>query len=399
MQIKTKYQHHQSLNDALFKIGQQYKQCVDQTLDSKQSAENLYQEKTDYSLLAKIEETVRNDAFYQALPEKVQKNMNKTYQRIQYGIQGYERFKTNNFDHDRPDQYVRNWQNNKFSANKTIDHNVRQSLYSTEKAATIANQHEIADSHIHYVNDTSELNKGDVIEIYIPYKKPKEADHYLDRQGQNRYFTVLQTLPNGDIMAASMYGHRQLSPTASKLNYDPNYAYPTSSHVVTALDPDQQRIVQLPKEVINRASDLIAKNEAARYVKPYKPMTHPGIKVLEMNQTNKNKVKQYASFYNKNDKLDIGWQRGKEQIVPVSPKGHRMVNSYFYDTIKNQLQAGTFNHCERIIDNELHTQAAYLKKHTQKEPATKQKITKQTAAKQTAAEFKTKTPAELHMGR
>ena len=343
------------LDEELQAIGMSYIESVDEGIASNQSPADVYHKKTGHSLISKIQETFENNEYVEQFPKTMQTNMSKTYSLVAYQLSSYERFKNNNFS-----KSTEVWQeDSNLSTEKKVHKAVGFSLYKTDIIAEHFKNLNKKNEHIRDLSKFSDLKFGDVIQIYQPYDDnhtKNNTKNNIDRYGQNRFYGVLQKLPNGDVLAVDFRGHRNQSIDSDKLKYDPTYAYPSSKNVSPSLDIGDRLLVQLPKEAIVQGTALREKYEAASYGKPYDNMAPLKIRIYEMSPENVKKMENFKGRINQNG-LDIGWSKNKEKVVPASPKGRRMFNEVFNDNIHYHIKSGTYNKRNALMTQRINRQA------------------------------------------
>ena len=342
-----------ALSKELLGIAVDYSDAVDKAKGTASTANDIYHEKTGHSLLSKIQETVDNSEYGSQLPSKMK--LSKTYELIAYQISAYERYQNNDLS-----KSTEVWETKSdLSKEQKLHKNVGFALYKTN---IIASQFKLLDKkneHIHNLSKFSEIKFGDVIQIYQPYAdghtKPNTKNN-VDRFGQNRFYGIIQKLPNGDFLAVDFRGHRNTSEDSDILKFNPAYAYPSSKNVQPSLDVGDKLLVQLPKEAVAQGTALREKYEAASYGKPFNAMAPLKIRVFEMSPENLNKMKLFKAKINQNG-LDIGWAKDQNKVVPASKKGRRMFNEYFNDNVRFELKSGAYDKRNALMTQRINRQA------------------------------------------
>ena len=352
----------------LIEIGEDYNHIVDNIEKyNDKTPDQVYHDQTGYSLRAHIIEAIQESNAYKTFPKQMIDHMDKTYAITLRQLTAYERFTKNPTVSADEDFAAHRYQqlenpNNKKNRAQLTGKNIAYAVNMMEKIKNINIESENKQAHTKYVDNVSDLRRGDVIQLYKPYqfsKTKKNTKNNLDSLGQNRFYGVLGQLKNGDILAISFYGHNTKSPDADILKHDSKYAYPTSRNATPAIDPGRKQVIQIPKDVVIRGSQLVEKAEAASYGKPYRedPKTVNKIKVLEMSPENKQKLERFYSRINNYD-LDLAWKKDKEAVVAASPKGRRMLNAEENSVSKYNLKAGIYDLREMSMDRTLNRQAA-----------------------------------------
>lgn len=358
--MAQKIDGHYELKNILTNIASDYNALVDESLSSPHTAEELYYEKTGYSLYSKIQESISNSEYGTHLPEKMKTNKS-TYTLFEYQIKAYDRYK-----HGISDRSTQNWE--EASANEALSDesktmlaskNVGFAMYKTNILISKFTELSQKNEHIKNISKFSELKFGDVIQIYQPYDKhhPKpNTKNNIDRYGQNRFYGIMQKLPNGDFLAVDFRGHRDTSEDSDTLEFNPKYAYPSSKFANPSLDIGDKLLVQLPKEAIATGSALREKYEAASYGKKYDGLGPASIRVFEMSPTNLDKMQKFKHRINQNG-LDIGWSNAHQEVVSASPKGDRMFNPLFSQHINYELKHGTYEKRNMLMTQRINRQA------------------------------------------
>lgn len=334
------------------KLGDDYNQYVDKHKDSGINIQDKYQEDTGYSLRAKVEEIYENNDLKNSFHKKIKTQ--PTFDKIGYALRGYERKQKNTPSNDfEKEQWAREDYNPKIALSSRIDY----TLNTLDNISNVLQRNEKREKHIHEVKSVSDLKFGDVIEMYQPYEEKhlkRNTKNSVDSRGQNRYYGVVQPLPNGDVLAVSFYGHRNQSDDGLALKYSEEYPYPASKAVSPSLDIGSKNLIQIPRNAIIKGNLLKEKQDAASFGKVYDKF-QTKIKVLEMSPENMTKFKKFKSMINKNE-LDIGWSKDKNEVIPASPKGERMFNPEYHDRAKFLLQAGIYEERNIMLNKRLERQ-------------------------------------------
>lgn len=357
--MADKLKGHYELKESLTNIALQYNSLVDEGRKTNQSTDDLFYAKTGYSLYSKIQETIDDSEYGSQLPDKMKANKS-TYTLFEYQIKAYERFKS-----DVSDRSTQNWEKANTSgpmSDETVSEltskNVGFAMYKTEIIASSLNDLSKKNEHIKNVSKLSDLKFGDVVQIYQPYEDnhPKNnTKNNIDRYGQNRFYGIMQRLPNGDFLAVDFRGHRNHSEDSVALDFNPKYAYPSSKFVKPSLDLGDKLLVQLPKEAIATGSALREKYEAASYGKPYNGLGPASIRVFEMSPANLTKLSNFKNKINQAG-LDIGWSKTNQSIVAASGKGDRMFNPLFSQQVNYQLKIGTYDKRNMLMTQRINRQ-------------------------------------------
>lgn len=357
--MADKLKGHSELKESLTNIALQYNSLVDEGRKTNQSADDLFYAKTGYSLYSKIQETINDSEYGSQLPDKMKTNKS-TYTLFEYQIKAYQRFKNN-----ISDRSTQNWEEASTTgqiSDKTISEltskNVGFAMYKTEIIASNLNDLSKKNEHIKNVSKLSDLKFGDVVQIYQPYDDdhPKNnTKNNIDRYGQNRFYGIMQRLPNGDFLAVDFRGHRNHSEDSVALDFNPKYAYPSSKFVKPSLDLGDKLLVQLPKQAIATGSALREKYEAASYGKPYNGLGPASIRVFEMSPTNLARLSNFKNQINQAG-LDIGWSKTNQSIVAASSKGDRMFNPLFSQQVNYELKIGTYDKRNMLMTQRINRQ-------------------------------------------
>lgn len=335
----------QELNDA-------YNKHVDKYHNQEVNIQNKFQEDTGYSLKAKVQEIYENSDLKNNFHKKVK--VQPTFEKIAFAIQSYERKEKNTPSNDyEKDQ----WSREDYDPKISLTSRVNYTLNTLDDISEVLKRNEKRQKHIHEVKSVSDLKFGDVIEMYQPYEEEhlkKHTKNSIDSRGQNRYYGVVQPLPNGDVLAVSFYGHRTQSDDSLQLNYSDEYPYPASKAVSPSLDIGSKNLIQIPRNAIIKGNLLKEKQDAASFGKKYDKF-QTKIKVLEISPENMNKFKKFKSMINKNE-LDIGWSKDKNEVIPASPAGKRMFNSEYHDRAKYLLAAGIYEKRNLMLNQRLERQ-------------------------------------------
>lgn len=343
------------LKHALTEVLLQYNQTVDEAKGK--NPDKLFHQKTGYSLRAKVEEAFDQTGFYQDAPKKLDKN--QSYESTVYSLQAYERFKKG--EHDRGTLV---YEKDDLTDTQKAASTAGYAAYRANVVLSKIKQNIQKNQHTRYLQKTEDLKSGDIIQIYQPYEDDhlKEyAKNEVDRYGQNRYYAIMQPLPNGDFLAVDFRGHRQTDESDICLEYNPKYSYPTSPHVQPTLNTYGHLLVQLPKEAILKGSAMREKYEAASFGKVYDEMQPRSIRVLEMSPSNQKKLQDFRQRFNK-ERLDLGWSRTHNIVVGNSLVGKGAVNPYFIENTKHNLQSGVYEARNALLTRTLAEQAKIREK-------------------------------------
>lgn len=357
----NKTERSDKLVNELYEVSNEYDSYVDKYLED---ADKKYHTETGYSLRAKIEETYKNSEFKETLSPKMDDD--KTLTKLMYSMKSYERYKTNNPGNDFE---KRQWNEPYASRENITKNNIAYTLNTTSTISDKLESNIERSKHKHKVQSISDLKFGDVIQLYQPYEDERlkrNTKNSIDSRGQNRYYGIVQGLPNGDYLAVNFYGHRNPSPDALSLKYDSSYPYPASKYVSPTLDIGSKNLIQIPREAIMKGTLLKEKHDSASYGKKYDKFTTK-VEVLEMSPENKQKFQTYRNMMNKNQ-LDIGWSKDKNEVVAASSTGERMFNQNHYQVAKYLLKTGVYEKRNIMLNVRLERQQKIREKKFDKKP-------------------------------
>lgn len=346
------------LIDNLSKIALAYTKHVDKTITdhSDESPEKLYEKANGKTLNEAITETLTKSNYVDF--KKLGLNIAKTAGDAQYAMTGYDKYRHGSYDRN-----AKPWHKNKNDNVSTIMKSQLTNVVTRlDKATHIAKSRQSSKNNTHYVTETSDLKKGDVIQLYQPYTSALKTHHTkntIDMHGQNRYYGIIQPLPNGDFLAVDFRGHRNLTKDSVLLNYDPKYAFPTSKNVKATLDITDHRLIQLPKEAIIKGTKLREKYEAASYGKVYDATANgnDSIKVLKMSPENEQKMNNYISKIN-NYEQDIAWHKTHNEVVGRTTRGRNMLQPMFLKNATVNLKTGVYEQRDRTLTQRITRQEA-----------------------------------------
>lgn len=343
------------LDKHLTKIATEYNEAVDIAAASKSNVSDVYHEKTGHSLVSAIQEAYINSPYFKSLsgldPLKSAYSTAKT-------LKAYENFTNGEFN-----KGTIPWEKGELSREEATHKAVGFALYANDQLHEKFDKNNKRNEHTKLVDKFSDLKFGDVVQIYQPYSdmhsdtfhKKDHINSKISEVGQNRYYGIIQKLPNGDFLAVDLRGHRQRSADSVPLEFNERYAYPTSRNVQPSLDKNDQLLVQLPKKSIASGSALREKYEAAAYDKPFDASQPIKIKVLEMSPDNIKKLKDYRNYINETQ-LDIGWSKDRNEVIAASDKGKKLYNPAFYHERQYQIKSGIYEKRNAMLTAKINTQ-------------------------------------------